>query len=476
MQRRVIFALLVAAALTISTPLASAAETTQPPNIVWIFAEDMCPDLGCYGVDYVKTPNLDRLASQGVRFNNAHTTAPVCSTARSAMMTGMYQNAIGCHQHRTADKKPLPQPVVPFPLLLQEEGYFTALMPGRKTDLNFQHNVPELFPGRDWKEAEDQPFFAQMTFANTHRTWHHYPDNPVDVSRIEVPPYYPDTPLVRRDIANGLEEIQHMDALVGQILDRLDREGLAERTLVIFMGDNGRCQVRGKQFLYEAGTHVPLIMRWPGHIEPGTVRDDLVMSIDVTATVLAAAGVGVPNWMHGRDLLDPNTPPRQYVFTARDKMDDTHDAMRAVRDQRYRYILNLMPERAYCQYNEYKERQYPVLALLNVMHLRGELTPVQDRFMQPTKPVEELYDLRNDPYETRNLANDPAYSDVKARLKEALADWRDMVGDEGVTEEFRQGGWPADYPTRSREEWEAKLAEWEQILLGDGPGPVAGGR
>ncbi|RMF97363.1 MAG: DUF4976 domain-containing protein [Planctomycetota bacterium] len=459
----------------VAYPAVSAAESPErPPNIVWIFAEDIGPDLGCYGLDYVKTPNLDRLAAQGVRFENAHTTAPVCSTARSAMMTGMYQNAIGCHQHRTADKKPLPAPVVPFPLLLQKAGYFTGLMPGTKTDLNFLCNVKELFPGGDWSEAGDRPFFVQMTFANTHRAWHHYPDNPVDPAKVEVPPYYPDTPLVRRDIANGLEEIQHMDALVGEILDRLDREGLTENTLVIFMGDNGRCEVRGKQFLYEQGTHVPLIMRWPGHIEPGTVRDDLVLSIDVTATVVAAGTGHVPEWMHGRDLLDPNVPKRRYIFTARDKMDDTHDAMRAVRDARYRYILNLMPERAYCQYNEYKERQYPILALLNVMHLKGELDPVQDRFMQPTKPVEELYDLQNDPYETKNLADDPAYAEVKSRLRRALDEWRKMVGDEGVSEEFRRGGWPATYPTRSLEEWEAKLAEWEDIMLKHGPGPLPG--
>lgn len=154
-------------------------------------------------------------------------------------------------------------------------------------------------------------------------------------------------------------------------------------------------------------------------------------------------------------------------------MDDTHDAMRACQDGRFKYILNLMPERAYCQYNEYKERQYPILALLNVMHLEGKLSPEQDAFMQPTKPREELYDLRDDPYETRNLADDPRYADVLERMRKALAEWRQEIGDAGVSEEFRRGGWPADYPTKSLEAWREKLREWEALLLREGGGPLA---
>ena len=282
----------------------------RQPNILWILAEDIGPDLSCYGTPAVKTPHLDRLAAEGVRFEYAYTAAPVCSTSRSAMMTGMYQNAIGANQHRTADKQPLPGPVTPFPLLLQKSGYFCGLMVSKKLDLNFQHDPQQLFPGGDWREAGDRPFFVQLTIGNTHRTWHHHADYPVDPAQVVVPPYYPDTPLVRRDIANGLEELQVLDATVGQLLQRLDNDGLAQNTLVIFQGDNGRCEVRGKQFLYEGGTRVPLIMRWPGQIKPGAVRPDLVSSIDVTATVLAASGAGVPAWMQGRDLLNPNTPPR----------------------------------------------------------------------------------------------------------------------------------------------------------------------
>jgi len=463
--KRTVFPTFLAVVGVAISAWARAADAPQRPNIVWIMAEDICPDLSCYGVEAVRTPNLDGLAADGVRYTNAFTTAPVCSTSRSAMMTGMYQNAIGAHQHRTADKRPLAGGVTPFPILLKKAGYHTGLMYNKKLDLNFRHDSKEILADGDWEKAGERPLFAQITIANTHRSWHHHAECPVDPAKVVVPPYYPDTPLVRRDIANGLEEIQKMDQTVGEILKRLDEEGLAPNTLVIFIGDNGRCEVRGKQFLYDGGTHIPLVMRWPGHIKPGQVCDDLVSSIDITATILAAAGVGVHKWMQGRDLLDPSTPQRDYVFTARDKMDDTHDAMRACRDKRFKYILNLMPERAYCQLNEYKEKQYPLLALLNVMHLKGQLSEVQDRFMQPTKPKEELYDVVADPYETKNLADDPKCAADLERMRKALDDWRKMVGDEGVTEEFRKGGWPSTYPTHSLEEWEARLKEWETKLL-----------
>lgn len=476
-MRRSVFPLFAAFAASLSSgPIAVEAAESVRPNIVWILAEDIGPDLSCYGTPAVHTPVLDKLAADGARYEWAFTTAPVCSTSRSAMMTGMYQNAIGAGQHRTEIKKPLPGDVVPFPLLLQKAGYHVGLMIGTKTDLNFENDPKRLFPDGDWKAAGKRPFFVQISISNTHRTWHNHPDREVDPAKVIVPPYYPDTPLVRRDIANGLEELEIADAAVGEILKRLDDEGLATNTLVIFIGDNGRCEVRGKQFLYDQGTRIPLIMRWPGHIRPGTVCGDLASTIDITATILAAAGAGVPPWMQGRDLLDPKAPKRQYIFTARDKMDDTHDAIRACRDKRFKYILNLMPERPYCQLNEYKEKQYPILALLNVMHIKGQLNEVQDRFMQPSKPKEELYDLAADPYETRNLAGDPAFAADLERMRKALAEWRDEVGDQGVTEEFRKGGWPATYPTASLEEWEKRLQQWNEKVFAPSGGQKSAGK
>ncbi|MCD6304266.1 MAG: sulfatase [Planctomycetes bacterium] len=455
---------------------AAGGSSQRRPNILWIMAEDIGPDLGCYGVKAVSTPNLDRLAAQGARYNNAFCTAPVCSPSRSAMMTGMYQDAIGANQHRTANKKPLPDGVHPITYYLRKAGYFTAIGCGysAKTDLNFK-TAQKLFDGRDWNQRRPgQPFFAQLTITNTHRPWHHDELHPVDPAKVEVPPYYPDCPLVRRDWANGLEEIQRMDRTVGKILKRLDDEGIADETLVFFIGDNGRCLIRGKQFLYDGGIHVSLLVRWPGKIKPGTVSDEMVSTIDISAAVLAAAGCELPDHLQGRDFLDPAVPRRKYIFAARDKMDNTHDSMRAVRSRDFKYILNLMPERAWCQFNEYKERQYPVLALMNVLHMEGKLTPVQDRFMQPHKPKEELYDLRKDPYEVHNVAGDPNYAGVLREMRSQLAAWRKLVGDKGVTEEFRKGGWPATYPTKSLEEWKAVLKKWEDHLFRGGPPP--GGR
>jgi uncharacterized sulfatase len=436
------------------------------PNIIWLMSEDIGPDLSCYGAKGVQTPHLDALAAQGARYTQCFCTAPVCSPSRSAMMTGMYQNTIGANQHRTANKRPLPGDVKPITEHLRDQGYFTAVGCGysAKTDVNFQS--AKLFDGQDWAERKPgQPFFAQISLPNTHRAWRRDKERPIDPAAVEIPPYYPDLPFVRRDWANGLEEIQIMDRTVGKILQRLEDEGIADQTVVIFIGDNGRCHIRGKQFLYDGGLHVPLILRWPNRIKPGIVTDDMVSTIDISAAILNIAGCPLPAHLQGRDFLDPAVPRRDHIFAARDKMDDTHDSMRAVRTKTVKYILNLMPERAWCQYNEYKEKQYPVLALMNMMHLKGQLTPAQDRFMQSTKPKEELYDLEKDPHEINNLAQDPASQTVLAHMRQLMAQDRALINDQGVTEEFRQGGWPATYPTRPLDEWESLVTQWEGHLF-----------
>lgn len=466
--RVVVATLCFALSVIASVPVVAA----DQPNIVWMMAEDMCPDLSCYGVKAIKTPVLDKLAAEGARYTRAFTTSPVCSTARSAMMTGVHQNYIGAHQHRTSRKKPLPHGVRTIVDLMREAGYYTILggLGGGKTDLNFTVPKDRFFHSRKWQDRpKDKPFFIQLSFGNTHRSWGRDPNRPIDGKDVVVPPYYPDTPLVRRDIANGLEEIQKMDRSVGKVVATLKKEGVLDNTLLIFIGDHGRCQVRGKQFLYDSGLQIPLIIRWPKHIKPGTVSDDLVSSIDISAAILAAAGVKLPEALHGRDFLDPATPSRKYIFAARDKMDSTHDAMRAIRSKKFKYILNLMPERAYCQLNEYKEKQYPVLALLNVLNMKDELNDVQKQFMAAKKPEEELFDLEKDPFEIHNLAKDPAYAEIKKQLRADLEVWRTKIKDQGVSESFRKGGWSSKYPTRSLEQWEQKLKGWEaRMLKGDG--------
>ncbi|MCM2372522.1 sulfatase family protein [Aporhodopirellula aestuarii] len=465
------------------------------PNILWITIEDWSPDLSCYGTKGIHTPHVDRLAAEGVRFERAFTTSPVCSTSRSAMMTGFHQNYIGAQQHREYDKQPLPFGIKPIPHLFAEAGYYTALL-SSKTDCNFlPDGRAELFMGDDWKHREPgQPFFARITFGETHRSFHRDPIRPIAIEDVELPPYYPDTPFVRRDWANGLESMQVVDRKVGSLLKRLDDEGLSDNTIVFFIGDHGRCHVRGKQFLYDEGLRIPMIMRWPGKVRSGEVNDDLVSSLDICATILEAAGIDAPIPLHGKSLISEDVANRQYLFAARDRMGETHDAMRSIRSKDYKLILNLMPERAYCQYSSYKEGAYPVLAEMSVLYLKGQLTPQQAVFMAANKPEIELYDLRSDQHELNNLADDPDHAEIKAELLANLAHWREnVIHDQGVTDDFRaigvfpetrptstvsawvaqnagnydfkKFGYPGWYPTRTLEEWEKAREIWTPYVF-----------
>jgi uncharacterized sulfatase len=439
------------------------------PNIIWIMIEDWGYDLSCYGAKGVSTPNIDRLASEGIRFTHSFCTAPVCSPSRSAMMTGFHQDYIGCGQHRTEGpgfvRKELPFGIKPIPHLLEEAGYYTCLI-DKKTDCNFVTGRP-LFMGKDWSERKkDQPFYAQVSFQGTHRVWKRDTINPVDLNAIDVPPFYPDVPYIRRDLATGMEAVQNVDREIGRLLKRLDDEGLSENTLLFFIGDNGKCIARGKQFLYDQGLVVPIIVRWPGFITPNQVSDNMVMTIDICATILDAAGVKPGYELHGKNLFGKEVANRKYIFASRDKMDWTFDAMRAIRSKEFKLIQNLMPERAYCQFNQYKESNYPDLALLNLMNLKGELNKDQAKFMAKTKPEIELYDLKKDPYELKNLADDKEYSAMKKELFSKLMEWRKSINDTGVTEEFRKGGWPSAYPTRSKDEWEDIVEKWRKWLFG----------
>ena len=468
---------------------------SSKPNILWITIEDWSADLSCYGTKGIHTPHVDALAKQGVRYDRAFTTSPVCSTSRSAMMTGFHQNYIGANQHRTNDKQPIPHGIRPIPHLLKDAGYFTALM-SWKIDCNFVPNSrEELFEGTDWSQREkDQPFFARITFGGTHRAWKRDPERPIDANDVELPPYYPDTEFCRRDWANGLEQMQLVDREIGELLKRLDDEGLAENTIVFFIGDHGRCHIRGKQFLYDGGIRIPMIVRWPGAMTADTVNDDMVSSIDICATILEAAGVEAPVPLHGKSLLSDDIKNRKYIFAARDKMDETHDSMRAIRSKNFKLIHNLMPERPWCQYNHYKETCYPVLAEMNVLYLKGDLNPTQALFFRTEKPEYELFDLRSDPHEIKNLAHLMEYSEVKAELMAELTAWREnVIHDQGVSEAFRNSikkfpesnpevtvdewvvhnaenfdflktGWPAWFPTRSLESWEDARAKWEPYV------------
>lgn len=430
---------------------ASAPTSAAQPNILWILSDDMSLEMGCYGDPLVKTPNLDRLASQGIRFTNAHTTGPVCSASRSAMITGMYQTTIGAQHHRShrSDGYKLPDGVVPVTDLFRKAGYFTVNVKGPngmgngKTDFNFNVDHP-VYDGKDWSERKkDQPFFAMMNFTEPHRgpAWpqarKQLPANElVDPAKVKLPPYYPDTAIARNDWANYLDAIHNLDRKIGLVLKRLDDEGIADNTVIFFFGDNGRCHVRDKQWLYDNGTHVPLLVRWPGHLKAGEVRDDLLVGIDFTATSLKLAGIDPPVNMQGHVFLgDSAAPPRPFIVTARDRCDETEDRIRCVRTKEFSYIRNFFPDRPYTQPNAYKERQYPVLQELKDLHKAGKLTPAQELFMAPHRPAEELYDLKADPHEIHNLANDPKYEARRKEMAAILDNWIKETHDQGETPE-----------------------------------------
>ncbi|SIO66921.1 Arylsulfatase A [Singulisphaera sp. GP187] len=431
------------------------AASPDRPNILWLVAEDFGPHLGCYGTAQVWTPNLDKLAAEGVRYTRAYTTAPVCSVSRSAFMTGMYQTTIGAHNHRSHrdDGYQLPLGVRIAPAWFRDAGYFTAnvrtfpagvnVTGTGKTDWNFSSDGKPFDSGR-WDELKShQPFIAQVNFKETHRAF--VSPRRADPAKVVIPPYYPDHPVTRDDYAKYLDAATELDAKVGRILQQLDADGLAANTIVVFMSDHGEAHVRGKQFCYEEGLHIPLIVRWPAsfpvpaHYRAGAVDDRLVAAIDLLPTLLVvAAGQKKPSEMQGQVFLgDRAEAPRRYVFGARDRCDETVFRFRTVRDDRYRYIRNFMPERPFLQANDYKERSYPVWNLIKELSAQGKLTPVQAVLAAPTMPPEELYDLENDPHEIQNLTDsqDPANQAVLQRLRAELERWIEESNDQGRTPE-----------------------------------------
>ncbi|MGV3557436.1 sulfatase family protein [Larkinella arboricola] len=452
MRKRTAFYGLAALLLFLSTGLSVSVRPadeplfTQRPNILWILSEDISTELACYGTPVVQTPNLDQMAKDGIRYTNAFTTAPVCSPSRSAIITGMYQTSIGAHNHRSHrdDGYKLPAPVKPITDYLRQAGYYTVNVktaaPGvttpTKTDFNFLPDHP-VFDGTDWNQRQPgQPFFAQLTIDETHRgkAWktvvkqHESHIRPEDVV---LPPYYPDHPVARADWATYLESIQLMDSYVGKILQRLKDEGIADNTVVIFSGDNGRCHARDKQFLYEGGIHVPLIIRWPGKLKAGQVNTDLISAIDISATILKLAGVTPPAYLDGRVMLGKDAKKRDYIIAARDRMDETVDKMRCVRDKRFKYIRNYRPEVPYMQPNAYKETEYPMWNLLKELNQQGKLTSAQALFVAPTKPTEELYDLQADPHELSNLAASAKHQKTRDRMRTILDTWVRETNDQG---------------------------------------------
>jgi arylsulfatase A-like enzyme len=451
--------LLVGLFFFVSTVIADESGDTvdsNRPNIVWIIPDDMSANFSCYGETAIDTPHVDRLAAQGVKFTRAFVTAPVCSTCRSAFITGMYQTSIGAQHHRSGrgEKKIyLPDEIKLVPQLFQEAGYYTSIsgwppQKGKlgKTDYNFEWD-PSVYDGSDWSDRKPgQPFFAQIQTpggklrGSETRGWEKISRaaeqqlgsrTPSDA--VKLPPYYPYHPDIVRDWAAYLDSVRLTDLMVGEVLERLDKEGLRENTLVLFMTDHGISHARGKQFMYDEGLHVPLVISGPG-IKPGTIRSDLVEHIDIAALSLAAAGIAIPDYMQAKNILAGDYTPREAVFAARDRCDETVDHMRSVRTTDFKYIRNFLPNRPYLQPCAYKDAK-AILIALREWHAAGKLDAVQELLFREVRPVEELYALNDDPNEIHNLADDPKFAPKLQEMRGRLDSWMAATGDQGQTPE-----------------------------------------
>lgn len=470
------------------TPIDSPAPGFRP-NIVWITCEDMSPHLGCYGDSIARTPMLNHLASEGIRYTQAFSVSGVCAPSRSALITGMYPTTTGAMHMRTmtrtasigliTDPELLAIPTyeaVPasevkcFPEYLRIAGYYCTN--NSKEDYQFRAPVTVWDESSDqahWKNRDPgQPFFAVFNFTVTHESqvWARATDPLItDPKKVQVPPYYPDTPLIRRDIARHYDNIALMDTMVGEILKELEDAGIMDSTIVFFFSDHGDGFPRAKRWIYDSGIKVPLIIRYPDQRLAGSITDELVSFIDFGPTVLSLAGIPVPDYVQGRPFAgDQKKSPRKYIYAARDRMDPAMDNQRAVRDKRYKYIRNYMPERPYVQFLPYRD-QMTLMQELFRCEKEGRLNQVQQLWFRKTKPLEELYDTWNDPYEVTNLADDPAFSEILTELQQQHLIWKQETSDWGLIpeKELVKKLWPPDgiQPMTAAPEISSNAAEEE---------------
>jgi arylsulfatase A-like enzyme len=459
------------------------------PNILWISAEDLSPDLGCYGDRYAVTPNLDRLAAEGVRYTHCFANSPVCAPARSALITGMYSTTLGTHQMRCQG---VPPPEVKcFPEYLRAAGYYCTN--NSKTDYQFAPPLTawdESSPRAHWRNrAPAQPFFAvfNLTISHESQVRNHTPEmqrrlaqltaeEKHDPAKAVLPPYYPDTPVVRKDWAQYYDVVTLMDKQAGEILKQLQEDGLAEDTVVWFWGDHGRGLPRGKRWVYDSGLRAPLILRVPEKLrgvvmpgkpealKPGTVNDELVAFVDFAPAMLSITGVKAPRHFQGRSFLGSKVdPPREYVFANRDRMDEAYDLIRAVRDRRYRYIRNYMPHLPCSQDIDYMN-QMPTMQEMRRLYAEGKLAGPQLQYFRQTKPVEELYDTKTDPHEVNNLADSLQHRAVLRRMRAAHVEWMKETGDVGLVPEPE-----FDEMKRPGGVWEKTAAPTFRKASGGGP-------
>lgn len=443
----------------------------KKPNILWIFSEDLSPYFGCYDdpINKGHTPTVDQFAKDGVLFKRTFMHAPVCSACRSGMMTGSYQTSTGAHQHRSSRftngeivpenlRIQLPEGMKTIPELMREAGYFTFNC--GKDDYNFHYDRralytvgtdPEYKVGmngwqgnkdpdyKDWTKStwraakdKDQPWFGQiMIWGGKANHKHTRKGEKLMPNEVPIPPYFPDHPEHRKAWTTHYNAARGADHRVEQILAQLKADGELENTIIFFFSDHGNNQsLRHKQFCYEGGVHVPLMIKGDHPaLKAGTVRNDLVLGLDISATTLAMGGAKLPDHLDGVNLFAEDHQPRTHVVSARDRCDYTIDRIRTVRTDKLRFIKNYHLDRPMLQ-AQYRDKHATVTALKS-LHQENKLTPYQAEHWFGKRPAEELYDLASDPYQVKNLAADPAYAEELKRHRGILEAWIKESGDKG---------------------------------------------
>lgn len=431
------------------------AEIKSQPNILWIFLEDTAPLLSSYGTTLISTPNIDSLAQQGVLYKNVYMPAPVCSASRSSIITGVMSTTTGTHNHHSSRTKEsgiyLPDGLKTIPELFKNAGYFT--FNNGKDDYNFIYKRRDLY-SQDYRLhplygksgvhidlatlKNNQPFFGQIQMYGGKEIFSDsFKENvktPVDRSKIELPPYLPNHPAIVEEYANHLDAIQITDEKVGDIIKNLRDNGVLENTVVFFFSDHGMRMTRNKQFLYDGGLHVPLIIadftKNIKKLPSGTVNEALISGLDLGTSSLALANISIPNNMEGKNIFN-DSDARDYVISNRDRCDFTIDRIRSVRSEEFKYIRNFKTDRPYTQptYMDFDGIEF--VKVMHQLHDDKKLNATQDRFMSDERLAEELYSLEDDPFELNNLANDPEYDNVLKEYAGVLNDWITKTDDKG---------------------------------------------
>lgn len=469
-----VFILLVICSCRNTEQVKSAKADSNQPNILWLIAEDMSPYLTSYGDSTVHTPNLDRLAAEGVSYTNVYSPSGVCAPSRAAIATGMYPSSIGANHMRTNSHTEMtglpPYEAVPpaqvkmFNELLRMNGYYCTN--NSKEDYQFQAPATawdENSPFAHWRNrAVGQPFFSVFSFMTTHESGlfepygilknemrlyqagdtsyplgHPYAktseeETPVHLPKdasFRIPPYLPDNELVRRDLWKMYNNIAEMDKQVGAILTQLEEDGLLEETIIFFFSDHGGPLPRQKRLVYDAGLRVPMMIRFPNQLFAGIIDDQLISFIDFAPSVLKLAEVSTPDYLQGRSFIGGKTPEREYIHAAADRFDAATDVIRAVRDHRFKYIRNYRPEQSYYLPIGFRE-MIPTMKELLRLRDAAKLNETQALWFRDTKDEEELYDCLNDPHEINNLAEQPEYKDKLKELSLEMDRWLVAVGDQ----------------------------------------------